>query len=162
MEKRAPRCCETHAGDMQKLYLTAPAQCRGAAQNVKPQKYDPRWSSKNMFFHPFQLKHQRRQHLEEEETLYIKNSMEEEEEEEEEDKTLLREKKEASLNTHPLPPIDRWIKSSFNHCLMTHIQLHNFILHNESIPSWWMQTHTQQIISSWMKLQSRTSGTQMR
>ena len=24
-------------------------------------------------------------------------------------------KNEASLNTHPLPPIDRWIKSSFNH-----------------------------------------------
>ena len=41
MEKRAPPGAETHAGDMQKLYLTAPAQCRGAAQNVKPQKYDP-------------------------------------------------------------------------------------------------------------------------
>ena len=41
MEKRAPGPSETHAGDMQKLYLTAPAQCRGAAQNVKPQKYDP-------------------------------------------------------------------------------------------------------------------------
>ena len=41
MEKRASGGAETHAGDMQKLYLTAPAQCRGAAQNVNPQKYDP-------------------------------------------------------------------------------------------------------------------------
>ena len=41
MEKRAPPGAETHAGDMQKLYLTAPAQCRGATKNVKPQKYDP-------------------------------------------------------------------------------------------------------------------------
>jgi hypothetical protein len=41
MEKRAPGGAETHAGDMQKLYLAAPAQCRGAGQNVKPQKYDP-------------------------------------------------------------------------------------------------------------------------
>ena len=41
MEKRAPRPAETHAGDMQKLYLAAPAQCRGAGKNVKPQKYDP-------------------------------------------------------------------------------------------------------------------------
>ena len=86
-EKWAPRGAETHAGDMQKLYLTAHAQCHGAAQNVKPQKYSPLWSPKNMFFHPFQLKHSGRQILEEEETLYIKNSMEEEEEEE--DKALL-------------------------------------------------------------------------
>ena len=43
MEKRAPRRFKTHAGDMQKLYLAAPAQCRGAGQNVKPQKYDPLW-----------------------------------------------------------------------------------------------------------------------
>ena len=41
MEKRASGPSETHAGDMQKLYLTAPAQCRGATQNVNPQKYDP-------------------------------------------------------------------------------------------------------------------------
>ena len=41
MEKPASGDAETHAGDMQKLYLTAPAQCRGAGQNVKPQKYDP-------------------------------------------------------------------------------------------------------------------------
>ena len=41
MEKRAPGGAETHAGDMQNLYLTAPAQCRGATQNVKPQKYNP-------------------------------------------------------------------------------------------------------------------------
>ena len=41
MEKRAPRCFKTHAGDMQKLYLTAHAQCHGAAQNVNPQKYSP-------------------------------------------------------------------------------------------------------------------------
>ena len=40
MEKRAPAGAETHAGDMQKLYLAAPAQCRGASKNVKPQKYD--------------------------------------------------------------------------------------------------------------------------
>ena len=44
-------------------------------------------------------------------------------------------KKKASLNTHPLPPIDRWTKSSFNHFLMTHIQLHNFIMNDEIIPS---------------------------
>ena len=79
MEKRALAGTETHAGDMQKLYLAAPAQCRGAGKNVNPQKCDPLWSPKNMFFHPFQLKHLRRQILEEEETLYIKNSMEEEE-----------------------------------------------------------------------------------
>ena len=42
--------------------------------------------------------------------------------------------KKASLNTHPLPPIDRWIKYSFNYCLMTHTQLHNFIIHNEMMP----------------------------
>ena len=90
MEKRAPAGAETHAGDMQKLYLTAPAQCRGATQNVKPQKYDPLWSPKNMFFHPFQLKHYAREILEEEETLYIKNKMEEEEEEEEDKALLMR------------------------------------------------------------------------
>ena len=86
---------------MQKLYLAAPAQCRGAGKNVKPQKYDPLWSPKNMFSHPFQLKHLRRQVLEEEETLYIKNSMEEEEEEE--DKTLLREKR-GLVKCPPAPP----------------------------------------------------------
>ena len=128
MEKRAPAGAETHAGDMQKLYLTAHAQCRGAAQNVKPQKYSPLWSSKNMFCHPFQLKHSVRQFLEEEETLYIKNSMEE-------DKTLLRGKNKASSNTHPLPPIDRWTKSSFNYFWMTHRQLHNLIIPNEITPS---------------------------
>ena len=56
MEKRAPAGAETHAGDMQKLYLTALAQCRGATQNVKPQKYDPLWSPKNMFFLPLSAK----------------------------------------------------------------------------------------------------------
>ena len=98
---------------MQKLYLTAHAQChgRGAGQNVKPQKSDPLWSSKNTCVHPFQLKHLDRQVLEEEETLYIKNSMEEEEEEEEEqeeeeeDKTLLREKR--GLVKYPPAPPDR-------------------------------------------------------
>ena len=39
MEKRAPRPAETHAGDMQKLYLTAHAQCRGATNKINPQKY---------------------------------------------------------------------------------------------------------------------------
>ena len=78
MEKRALGDAETHAGDMQKLYLTAPAQCLVAAQNVNPQKYDPLWSSNKMYFHPFQLKHSVRQILEEEETLYIRSSMEEE------------------------------------------------------------------------------------
>ena len=41
MEKRAMCPSETHAGDMQKLYLTAHAQCHGAFKNVNPQKYDP-------------------------------------------------------------------------------------------------------------------------
>ena len=99
MEKRAPGGAETHAGDMQNLYLTAHAQCHGAGQNVNPQKYSPLWSSKNMNFHPSQLKHTGRQILEEEETLYIKNSMEEE------DKTLLREKK--GLVKYPPAPPDR-------------------------------------------------------
>ena len=41
MEKRAFGGVETHAGDMQKLYLTAHAQCHGATKHVNPQKYDP-------------------------------------------------------------------------------------------------------------------------
>ena len=41
MEKRAFGGAETRARDMQKLYLTAHAQCHGADQNVNPQKSDP-------------------------------------------------------------------------------------------------------------------------
>ena len=85
MEKRALGGAETHAGDMQKLYLTAhAAQCRGATKNVNPQKYDRLCSSKRVIFHHYGIESLRRHILEEEETLYIKNSMEEE------DKTLLR------------------------------------------------------------------------
>ena len=74
---------------MQKLYLTAHAQCRGAGQNVNPQKYDRLCSSKRVIFHHYGIEPTVRQHLEEEEeNLYIKNSMEEEEEEEE-DKRLM-------------------------------------------------------------------------
>ena len=53
METRAPRDCKTQAGDMQKLYLTAHAQCHGATTNVNPQKYDPLRSSRTRVFTPF-------------------------------------------------------------------------------------------------------------
>ena len=99
-QKRAPRPSETHAGDMQKLYLTAHAQCRGAGQNVNPQKYDRLCSSKRVIFHHYGIEHTDRDILEEEETLYIKNSMEEEE-----DKTLLRVKR--GLVKYPPAPPDR-------------------------------------------------------
>ena len=74
---------------MQKLYLTAHAQCRGATKNVNPQKYDRLCSPKRVIFHHYGIDHTDRDILEEEETLYIRNSMEEEEEEEE-DKWLMK------------------------------------------------------------------------
>ncbi len=69
-QKRATAPAETHAGDMQKLYLTAHAQCRGATKNVNPQKYDRLCSSKRVIFHHYGIEHTGRHQLEEEETLY--------------------------------------------------------------------------------------------
>ena len=44
---------------------------------------------------------------------------------------------------------------------MNHIQLHNFIIHNEITPPRVNSNNNNTIISSWLKLQSRTLATQM-